>query len=102
MRIFSQPDSPAIAKSATATEQEVASMAKSLGKREKPVVLRASPIQDHIKLAVVKRPSNSSGIDGGRVDKKGNVQPGLADLFNRIYLFELSDIEVLFHMSKIY
>ena len=87
MRIFSMPGAPTIAMSATATDTEVEAMVKNLGLREKPVVLRASPIQDHIKFSVVRRPSNSCGIDG-RVDKLGNFQPGLVELLDRIYLSE--------------
>ena len=87
MRIFSVSGAPTVAMSATATEAEVDAMVKNLGIREKPVVLRASPIQEHIKFHVVQRPSNSSGIDG-RVDKFGNFQPGLVALLDRIYLSE--------------
>ena len=85
MRIFSVGGAPTVAMSATATEVEVEAMVKNLGIRQKPVVLRASPVQEHIKFAVVERPSNSCGIDG-RVDKFGNYQPGLIALLDRIYL----------------
>ena len=87
MRIFSVSGAPTVAMSATATQAEVDDMVKNLGIREKPVVLRSSPIQPHIKFSVIKRPSNSCGMDG-RVDKLGNLQPGLADYLNRIYLLE--------------
>ena len=87
IRIFSVPGAPAVAMTATATVREVEAMVKNLGLREKPVVLRASPIQDHIKFSVVRRPSNSCGIDG-RLDKFGIHQPGLVALLDRIYLSE--------------
>ena len=87
LRIFSVPSAPAIAMTATATATEVEAIVKNLGLREKPVVLRASPIQDHIKFCVVKRPSNSCGIDGV-VDRFGKPKPGLVALLDRIYLSE--------------
>ena len=85
MRIFSVRGAPAVAMSATATGDEVNAMIKNLGLRERPVVLRASPIQDHIKFAVVRRPPNNRGMDG-ELDKAGIEQPGLLALLDRIYL----------------
>ena len=85
MRIFSAPDAPTVAMSATATEQEVEAIIKNLGIRTKPKILRASPIQDHIRYELVRRPSNFCGMDG-EVDKKGNFQAGLIALLDRIYL----------------
>ena len=85
MRIFSVPGAPALAMTATATTQEVKSMIKNLGIRDNPVILRASPIQDHIKFSVVKRPQNNRGMDG-ELDKYGIEQPGLLALLDRIYL----------------
>ena len=61
LRIFSQPGAPVVAMSATVTEEEVTSMVKNLGLREKPVILRASPVQDHHKYVVIKRPPNIQG-----------------------------------------
>ena len=87
MRIFSVDGAPACAMTATATSQEVDAIVKNLGLREQPVVLRASPIQEHIKFCVVKRPSNSCGVDG-RLDKFGKIQPGLVSILDRIILAE--------------
>ena len=50
MRIFAEPGSPTVAMTATATTLEISSMIKNLGLRTKPVILRASPVQSHIKL----------------------------------------------------
>ena len=85
IRIFSVAGAPTIAMSATATATEVTAIVKNIGLREKPVILRASPIQDHIKFALVRRPSNFCGMDG-EVDKVGNLKPGLIALLERIYL----------------
>ena len=85
LRIFSQPGAPVIAMSATATESEVKSMIRNLNLREQPVVLRASPIQDHHKYVVVKRPSNNCGLEG-RTDRLGRDKPGLKDLVNLLFL----------------
>ena len=100
LRIFSVPFAPAIGMTATATVTEVDAMVKNLGLREKPVVLRASPIQDHIKFCVVKRPSNSCGIDGV-VNRFGIPQPELVALLDRIYLSEFirDDFKSFFPIS---
>ena len=104
-RIFSVPGAPVCAMSATATEEEVGAMVKNLGLREQPVVLRASPVQEHFKFCVVKRPSNSCGIDG-RLDKFGDLQPGLAATIDRLYLSEFfrEDIklrkQVIFNITE--
>ena len=44
LRIFSQPGAPILAMSATVTDREVSAMIVNLGLREKPVILRASPV----------------------------------------------------------
>ena len=85
MRIFAEPGSPTVAMSATATVQEVESIVKNLGLRVKPVVLRASPIQEHFKFVTVRRPPNNCAMDG-EVDAAGNEKPGLIALLERIYL----------------
>ena len=85
MRIFLVPGAPSIAMSATATSVEVEAIIRNLNLRERPEILRVSPIQDHIKFALVRRPSNFCGMDGD-VDRLGNEKPGLISLLERIYL----------------
>ena len=85
MRLFSVPGAPALAMTATATKEDVDAMIRNLGLRSKPVVLRASPIQSHIKFSVVKRPPNIRGMDS-ELDKTGIEQPGLFALLDRLYL----------------
>ena len=85
IRIFSVPGAPTLAMSATVTDKEIQGIVKNLELRETPVILRASPIQDHMKFQLVRRPSNVCGTDG-RLDKSGNFQPGLLSLLKRIYL----------------
>ena len=85
MRIFSVPGAPALAMTATATESEVNSMIKNLGLRDKPVILRASPIQDHIKFSVVKRPPNNHGMDS-ELDSNGVLKAGLLPVLDTLYL----------------
>ena len=62
-------------------------MIRNLGLRTKPVVLRASPIQDHIKFSVVKRPPNNRGMDG-EIDRHGVEQEGLLAGLDRLYLLK--------------
>ena len=90
MRIFSVPGAPALAMTATATKEEVSAMTKNLGLRETPVILRASPIQDHIKFSVVKRPPNIHGMDS-ELTVTGTEQPGLLALLDRLYLAKFVD-----------
>ena len=85
LRIFSQPGAPVVAMSATVTESEVSAMIRNLNLREKPVVLRASPVQDHHKYVTVLRPPNNCGADG-RVDQLGREKPGLLHLLDRLFL----------------
>ena len=85
LRIFSQPGAPVVAMSATVTEEEVSSMVKNLGLREKPVILRASPVQDHHKYVVIKRPPNICGPDG-YTDRLGREKPGLHPVLDQLYL----------------
>ena len=85
MRIFAVAGAPTVAMSATATVEEVEAMVRNLGLRSKPVVLRASPIQEHYKFCLVRRPPNYFGMDG-EVDKNGNEKPGLIALLDRLYL----------------
>ena len=85
IRIFSVPGAPVLAMSATVTDSEVKGIVRNLGLREQPVILRASPVQDHMKFCKIRRPSNLCGPDG-RSDSSGNFQPGLIALLRRVYL----------------
>ena len=85
IRIFSVEGSPTVVMSATATEAEVKAITSNLGFREPPVILRASPVADHMKFLAVERPSNICGAEG-RLDKAGKYHPGLISLLRRIYL----------------
>ena len=71
--------------SATATEHEISGMISNLGLREKPVVLRASPVQAHHKFVTVRRPPNNCDPEG-RIDSIGREKPGLIQVLNRIFL----------------
>ena len=85
LRIFAVRDSPTVAMTATATDVEVAAIIKNLGFRTAPAILKASPVQPHIKFVKLIRPSNNCG-SYGRVDKWGNEHPGLISLLRRLYL----------------
>ena len=85
IRIFSEPGAPFLAMTATATPDEVDALIKDLNMRRKPVILRASPIQDHIKFVTVKRPSRACGMEGD-IDKHGRSRPGLLHLLDILYL----------------
>ena len=85
MRIFAEPGSPTVAMTATATSKEISSMISNLGFRTEPVILKASPVQNHIKFVTLSRPSNNCG-SFGRVDKDGNEHRGLIHLLRRVYL----------------
>ena len=84
-RIFSVPTSPTVALTATATEEEVEGIKENVGLRGNTVVLRASPILNHIKYVKVRRPPNHCGGDGW-TDQAGDFHPGLLALLDRIYL----------------
>ena len=85
LRIFGVQGAPTVAMTATATEKEVKDIIATLGLKQPPVILRASPVQEHTKYIVLKRPPNSCGSHG-REDKHGNHQPGILQLLDDIYL----------------
>ena len=84
IRIFSVEGSPTVAMSATATDREVKAISDDLG-FVPPVILRASPVPDHMSFQAIERPSIICGADG-RLDKSGKFHPGLNSLLRRIYL----------------
>ena len=71
--------------SATATDVVIKQVVQAMGLRKPPIVLTSSPVQDHIKFSVIRRPSNNMGLDGF-LSAKGEKKPGLMDLLLRIYL----------------
>ena len=93
IRIFAIKGAPTLSMTATATEQDVKEMRDCIGlKEEEIVVLRASPVQDHVKFQTVRRPPNGVGFDGD-FSSSGSFRPGLGHLLNTIYLERfISDI----------
>ena len=93
IRIFAIKGAPTLSMTATATEQDVKEMRDCIGlKEEEIVVLRASPVQDHVKFQTVRRPPNGVGFDGD-FSSSGSFRPGLGHLLNTIYLEQfISDI----------
>ena len=87
IRIFSVKGAPTLAMTATATEADVAEMKVCLGLRENVTVLRASPVQKHMKFVTLRRPANGCGFDG-IVNGSGKFCPGLSQILNTIYLKE--------------
>ena len=90
IRIFSNPGAPVVAMSATATDKEVQAIVTNLGLRSAPVILRASPVQDHMKFQTIRRPSNICGSEG-RIDKNDKLQPGLIAILRLLYLDKFID-----------
>ena len=85
IRIFSAKGAPTLAMTATATEADVAEMKVCLGLRDNVTVLRASPVQNHMKFVALRRPANGCGFDG-IVNRSGKFCPGLSHILNTIYL----------------
>ena len=72
---------------ATATEKELNQVVGFLALRSKPVMIVENPVQPHLKLSVVQRPSNAFGLEG-RVGDDGVLKPGLWNLLDEIYFRE--------------
>ena len=85
LRLYGVRGCPSVCMTATATEKEIEDVVKALGLRAPPVILTASPIQSHIKISIIRSPSNNYGLDG-TVTKKGVRNPGMLDLLDRILL----------------
>jgi superfamily II DNA/RNA helicase len=68
----------------TASAKEIV---KFMGLREKPVLIATNPVQSHIKLSVVRRPSNAFGL-AGKEGVDGVLKPGLWSILNEIYFRE--------------
>ena len=93
LQIFAVEGAPSLCMTATATEDDVKEMKDCLGfKDDEIVLLRASPVQDHVKFQTVRRPTNGVGFDGD-FSSSGSFKPGLGHLLNIIYLERfISDI----------
>ena len=85
LRVFSLPGAPVVAMSATATDKEISGIISNLGLREKPVILKASPVQAHHKFVTIRRPPNNCDPEG-RIDKNGKERAGLIQVLDRILL----------------
>ena len=93
LRLYGVKDCPTLAMTATATTEEINEVVTALGLRSRPVILSSSPVQSHIKISAVRRPSNNFGLDGS-TNMKGERNPGLMDLLRRVYIDKyLEDLE---------
>lgn len=90
LRLYGIKNCPTLAMTATATSDEINQVVIALGLRSQPVILSSSPIQSHIKICAVRRPSNNFGLDG-TINKHGEKSPGLMDLLGRVYLDKYID-----------
>ena len=93
LRLYGVKNCPSIAMTATATEKEVEDVVAALGLRSPPVVLSSSPVQSHIKISILRRPSNNFGLDGTD-SERGIRKPGMMDLLYRVYLRETFKIKI--------
>ena len=85
LRLYGVPGCPTISMTATATSGEIDEVKHALGLRVEPVILTSSPVQDHIKFSIIRRPSNNFGLEG-TVKKNGVRNPGLFNLLDRVFL----------------
>jgi superfamily II DNA helicase RecQ len=87
LRAFARKGAPVCIMTATATEKVVREVVVGLGlerSQRSTVMLVSNPVQEHIKMSVIKRPSNAFGIRG-KEGKDGQLKPGLWALLHRIY-----------------
>ena len=85
LRLYGVKNCPTICMTATATPKEIEGVEKAMGLREEAVKLTSSPVLDHMKFSIIRRPSNINGWEG--IEKKdGTRSPGLFDLVDRIFL----------------
>lgn len=94
IRIFAVKNAPTLIMTATATEEDLKEMKECLSlKDDQVVVLRASPVQDHVKFQTLRRPPNGNGFEGEFLST-GSFRPGLCHLLNTLYLGRfISDIK---------
>ena len=94
LRLYGIKNCPSLAMTATASKSEIKEVIAALGLRKPPVLLSSSPIQSHLKYSIIKRPSNNFGLDGS-INQKGERNPGLMDLLDRLILQQfLEDLEM--------
>ena len=94
LRLYGIKNCPSLAMTATASKSEIKEVIAALGLRKPPVLLSSSPIQSHLKYSMIKRPSNNFGLDGS-INQKGERNPGLMDLLDRLILQQfLEDLEM--------
>ena len=93
LQIFAVEGAPTLCMTATATDQDVKEIKECHGlKDDEIVLLRASPVEDHVKFQTVRRPPNGVGFDGD-FSASGSFRPGLCHLLCRLYLDRfISDI----------
>ena len=87
LRNYAREGAPMLVMTATAKKSEVQEVVRFMGLREPPVLITANPVHSHIKLSVVRRPSNAFGM-AGREGSDGVLKPGLWALLNEIYFRE--------------
>ena len=90
LRLYAVKGCPTIAMTATATDSEIRDVVSALGLKTKPVILTTSPVQNHIKISIIRRPSNNYGLDGTTTRFDEHL-PGLMDLLMRVYLQKYLD-----------
>ena len=77
---------------ATAKWKEVKEAVKFIGLQEEPVIIASNPVQKHIKMSVVRRPSNAFGLEGKECSD-GKIKPGLwALLWQLHFRFYFEDV----------
>ena len=57
LRIFALTGAPTLATTATATDSDIKTFQENMRFLEKPVVLKASPIQEHFKVSFFRHPT---------------------------------------------
>ena len=87
LRNYAREGAPMMVMTASAKEKEMKEIVKFMGLREPPVLITSNPVQSHIKLSVVRRPSNAFGL-AGREGADGVLKPGLWALLNELYFRE--------------
>ena len=93
LRLYGVKNCPSVCMTATSTGKEIDEVVKALGLRTPPVILTSSPILNHLKFSIIRRPSNNFGLEG-TVTSKGLRNEGLLDLVDRVYLRQfVEDLE---------
>ena len=82
--------SPTLAMTATATQNEISEIKRSMGLREEnTVIFEANPVQKNFKLMKIQRPANIYGTFG--VEKNNVNHPGLLQTLEVIFLKKYID-----------